>query len=109
MQLQKLGERVELYNNKFSYDQLSNLLQSNPDSPDEHFYGPWLGKPHMHVNFLLILMYNYLGFARHLLGYSYLPLSSEKAAPSALEHVETTLRDPAFYQLYKHLMLYYAK
>ncbi|ERL93427.1 hypothetical protein D910_10719 [Dendroctonus ponderosae] len=87
----KLGERVELYNNKFSYDQLSNLLQSNPDSPDGHFYGPWLG------------------FARHLLGYSYLPLSTDKVAPSALEHLETSLRDPAFYQLYKHLMLYYVR
>ncbi|KAL1497679.1 hypothetical protein ABEB36_008600 [Hypothenemus hampei] len=87
----KHGQKVELFDEKHGYDYLSNLLQANPDSPDNYFYGPWLR------------------YGRHLLGYSFTPLSSHKLAPSALEHLETTLRDPGFYQLYKHLLFYYTR
>jgi hypothetical protein len=87
----KHGEKVELYNDKHGFNTVSNLLQGNPDSPDFHYYGSWLG------------------YARRLLGYSYTPLSYHKVAPSALEHSETTLRDPAFYQLYKKLLIFYYK
>ncbi|KAF7267906.1 hypothetical protein GWI33_018904 [Rhynchophorus ferrugineus] len=85
------GERKELYNEKFGTDILGNLIQSNPDSPDNRFYGPWLG------------------VARRLLGYSFNPISSVKVAPSALEHAETSLRDPVFYQLYKLMISFYAR
>ncbi|KAJ8957384.1 hypothetical protein NQ318_004864 [Aromia moschata] len=62
---------------------LGNIIESNPDSPDHKFYGYlWL-------------------YARHLLGYSYQPLHYDLVIPSALEHFETSLRDPMFYQLYK--------
>ncbi|XP_066253543.1 allergen Cr-PI-like [Euwallacea similis] len=89
--LDKQGQRYELYNDKLGYERVGNLLQSNPDSPDSRYYGPWLG------------------YGRHLLGYSTIPLSPYKVAPSVLEHMETSLRDPIFYQLYKHLMLHYAR
>lgn len=68
---------------------LGNIIEANHDSPNYQYYGP------IQV------------FARHLLGYSYQPLNHHKLAPSALEHYETSLRDPAFYQLYKKLILYF--
>lgn len=44
-------------------------------------------------------------FARHLLGYTTQPLDSTKLVPSALEHFETSMRDPIFYQLLKKIFL----
>jgi len=73
------------------FNTLGNLIQSNPDSPNTKYYGA------LQV------------YARHLLGYSYQPLDKYKVAPSALEHYETSLRDPAFYQLYKKIVLYFQK
>ena len=70
-------------------DLLGNLIESNPDSVHPNFYGPWQI------------------YARHLLGYSYQPLNKYKVAPSALEHFETAQRDPAFYQLYKRIVLHF--
>ncbi|CAG9773758.1 unnamed protein product [Ceutorhynchus assimilis] len=84
--INKQGEKVELYNEKDGYDHLGNLLQANPDSPDSDFYGPWLGH------------------ARKLMGISDSALSPYKIVPSAMEHIETTLRDPGFYQLYKQMI-----
>lgn len=48
-------------------------------------------------------------FARYVLGYSYYPLSYYKVAPSALQHFETSLRDPIFYEFYKKIILYFQK
>ncbi|XP_044272296.1 hexamerin-like [Tribolium madens] len=79
------GQKVEI----FSYEGLQilgNLIEGNPDSPYYHYYGA------------------YQVFARHLLGYSHQPLTFHKLHPSALEHFETSMRDPAFYQLYKKLL-----
>lgn len=70
---------------------MGNLIESNPDSPYYQYYGA------------------YQTFARHLLGYSYQPLSEHQVYPSALEHFETSLRDPAFYQLYKKLLVFFIK
>jgi len=84
------GERVSL-RTKEGINILGNLIEANPDSVDNIFYGP------LHV------------YARHLLGYSTQPLDAHRTAPSALEHYETSLRDPAFYQLYKRINLYFDK
>ncbi|KAJ8972027.1 hypothetical protein NQ314_000410 [Rhamnusium bicolor] len=63
------------------------FVYSNPDSPDNKYYGYiWL-------------------YASHLLGYSFQPLDKYQVVPSALEHFETSLRDPMFYQLYKKLWM----
>jgi hypothetical protein len=72
-------------------DLLGNVVESNPDSVHQRFYGPWQV------------------YARHLLGYSYQPLDKYKVVPSALEHFETAQRDPAFYQLYKRICLYFTQ
>ncbi|RZC33552.1 Hemocyanin C domain containing protein [Asbolus verrucosus] len=84
------GQRVNLYS-EHGINVLGNLIQSNPDSPNSHYYGA------LQV------------YARHLLGYSYQPLNKHHVAPSALEHYETSLRDPAFYQFYKRIVLYFQK
>jgi len=82
------GKKVDLFNDE-GIETLGRLVESNADSPNERFYGD------------LII------FARHLLGYSYFPLDQYKIAPSALEHFETSLRDPMFWQMYKRILYYY--
>lgn len=67
------------------------MIESNPDSPNSRFYGS-------------LQLY-----ARHLLGYAFQPLNKHQIAPSALEHFETSLRDPVFYQFYKRIVLYFQK
>lgn len=70
---------------------LGNLIEANGDSPNTRYYGPiWY-------------------FARHLLGYSWQPLDQHKLIPSALEHIETSLRDPVFYQMLKKIFLKYQR
>lgn len=64
----------------------SKLIEGNPHSPYYKYYGA------------------YQVAARHLLGHSLSSLS-----PSALEHFETSLRDPVFYQFYKKLLAYFHK
>lgn len=66
---------------------LGNLILANADSPFNKYYGSiWF-------------------FASHLLGYSWQPLDQHKLVPSALEHLETSMRDPVFYQLLKKVYL----
>lgn len=81
---------VNLYDKK-GFEILGNLIESNPDSPNTRFYG------------------DLQRFARFVLGYSFYPLGQYKTAPSALEHFETSLRDPAFYQYYKRITSFFYK
>ncbi|EFA09144.1 hexamerin 3 precursor [Tribolium castaneum] len=82
------GQKINLYTEQ-GLNILGNLIESNPDSPNYRYYGA------LQV------------YGRHLLGYSYQPLNQYQVAPSALEHFETSLRDPAFYQFYKRVLLYF--
>ncbi|KAF2901634.1 hypothetical protein ILUMI_04559 [Ignelater luminosus] len=84
------GEKIKLFEPQ-GFNTLGNIIESNPHSVNTRFYG-----------YLQV-------FARHLLGYSFQPLHQYKVAPSALEHFETSLRDPAFWQLYKRIILYFQK
>lgn len=68
-------------------DLLGNLIEANGDSVNNKYYG------------------DLMKFARHLLGYSWQALDSNKLVPSALEHYETSMRDPAFYQILKKMFL----
>ncbi|RZC34455.1 Hemocyanin N domain containing protein, partial [Asbolus verrucosus] len=86
----KSGSKVDVFSQE-GINILGNLIEGNPDSPYYQYYG------------------GYQVFARHLLGYSYQPLDYQTTYPSALEHFETSLRDPVFYQLYKKLILYFYK
>jgi len=82
------GKQVSLFD-KDGFNTLANLVESNYDSENSRFYGD-----------LLI-------FARHLLGYAFQPLDEYKLAPAALEHFETSLRDPMFWQMFKRIMYYF--
>ncbi|XP_058447738.1 hexamerin-1.1-like [Malaya genurostris] len=70
-------------------DDLGNLIQSNPDSYDTRFY-------------------KYLSmFSRIIMGVAIEPVEPHQVIPSVLEHFETSLRDPVFYQIYKRIIHYY--
>ncbi|KAJ6638512.1 Larval serum protein 2 [Pseudolycoriella hygida] len=72
---------------------LGNLIQYNGDSFNRRFYGYfiWMSKLILggSVNDLHTFKYDY------------------KILPSVLEHYETTLRDPVFWQLYKRIIKFY--
>ncbi|XP_055634348.1 hexamerin-1.1-like [Toxorhynchites rutilus septentrionalis] len=70
-------------------DYLGNLIQGNPDSYDSRYY-------------------KYISmFARILMGASVEPTETHKIIPSVLEHYESSMRDPVFYQIYKRIIRYY--
>lgn len=70
---------------------LANLIQGNADSPNYRYYG------------------SYDIFIRQLLGHSRQFMDYSSLAPSVLEHYETSLRDPAFYQLSKKMISLFQK
>jgi len=76
-----------------SIEILGNMIQYNTDSPNRRFFGYfiWMSK--------LLLGGSVTG--RYTYKYDF------KVLPSVLEHYETTLRDPVFWQLYKRIIKYY--
>ncbi|KZC07221.1 PREDICTED: arylphorin subunit alpha [Dufourea novaeangliae] len=68
---------------------LGNLIEGNADSSNIDFYG--------NVDVL----------SRKILGFNLEPTSSYQIVPSALETFATSMRDPAFYRLYKRIISYY--
>ncbi|XP_045476172.1 arylphorin subunit alpha-like [Harmonia axyridis] len=80
------GNKHQLYTAE-GINILGNIIEGNADSPNYHYYG------------------SFVNTARHLLGYSKHPLNHHKLAPSVLEHYSTSLRDPAFYHIYKKVFL----
>ncbi|XP_055696122.1 hexamerin-1.1-like [Lutzomyia longipalpis] len=72
-----------------SIEYLGNLIQGNPDSVNTRFY-------------------KYIvRFAKILLGNTYDFFGQYSVVPSVLEHFETAMRDPLFYQLYKKIIKFY--
>ncbi|XP_017888863.1 hexamerin-like [Ceratina calcarata] len=70
---------------------LGNAIEGNADSYNPNFYGS--------IDRL----------ARKILGYNLEPASKYQIIPSALEMSPTSMRDPAFYRLYKRICLLYYK
>jgi len=68
---------------------LANMIEGNVDSCNQRFYG----------------MYDAL--ARDILGFNFDYKDKNKAIPSALQCYSTSMRDPAFYRLYKRIMMYF--
>lgn len=68
---------------------LSNLIEGNVDSCNRRFYG----------------MYDAL--ARDVLGHNFDYKDKNKVIPSALQCYGTSMRDPAFYRLYKRILTYF--
>jgi hypothetical protein len=78
------GEKIDLYT-KAGFDMLGKIVEGG-DSPNSRFYG------------------NLQVIAHKVLGYSPHPIDEYKVTPSAMEHFETSMRDPIFYQFYKRIM-----
>ncbi|XP_015604511.1 arylphorin subunit alpha [Cephus cinctus] len=70
---------------------LGNIIEGNWDSPNPNFYRS-----------IDVLM-------RKIFGYNLEPASKYQIYPSALEHYSTSLRDPAFYRIYKRIVSYYLR
>lgn len=69
---------------------IGNLIQSNPDSKNSRFYGK-----------LEVLFREILSTSVNMVG-------ENVVIPSVLEHYETAMRDPLFYQMYNRIwQLYY--
>lgn len=68
-----------------------NLVNSNEDSKNHRFYG------------------EYELYMRYLFGASIERVEHNYYLPSVLEHYETSLRDPVFYQMYKRILQLYFK
>lgn len=87
-----MGNGSKWYNiyNEEGLNILGNVIEGNVDSYNRKFYGS--------VDFL----------GRKILGYNLEPSGKYKIVPSALEIFPTSMRDPAFYRLYKRIInLYY--
>jgi hypothetical protein len=72
-----------------SYDMFGNLMQGTKDSVYEKYYGDY-------DRVLRTLINDGIPFGKH-----------GNVLPGALMHYETSLRDPAFYSMYKHVMQFY--
>lgn len=81
------GTKIDLTKPE-SIDMLGQLIQGTTHVNDRRFFG--------------YLEY----FAKMLLGTS-MSSMHERTIPSVLEHFETSMRDPIFYQLYKRIINYY--
>jgi hypothetical protein len=86
----KEGKPAKIYTPE-GLNMLGNIIEGNADSCNEMYYG--------NVDML----------ARNILGFNSPPLTPYKLQPSALENMLTSLRDPAFYRLYKRLLHFYDK
>lgn len=82
------GTRIELSRPE-TVDILGNLIQGNFDSKNRRFYR------------------NFIRLAKIVLGTSVDLLDDNRVIPSVLEHYETAMRDPVFYQLYKKVINLY--
>ena len=86
--MQSKGEKVPVDGIE-GYKILSNLIEGNPNSLYPKFYG------------------NIQAVARHIFGNSYYFGNISKVIPSVLEQYETSIRDPAFYSIYKWVLQFF--
>ena len=68
---------------------LGNIIEGNADSVNKYYYG--------NIDML----------TRNILGFNLNPMTSEKLHPSILEHDAASMRDPAFWRMYKRILHYY--
>ncbi|XP_076652689.1 hexamerin 70c-like [Halictus rubicundus] len=82
------GKKVNIYSPEGLY-MLANVIEGNVDSCNKKFYG----------------MYDAL--ARDILGFSFNYRDRNQMIPSSLQCYSTSMRDRAFYSLYKKIMSYF--
>jgi len=82
------GTKIDLTKSE-SIDLLGKFIQGTANKADRRFYG--------------YLEY----FAKMVLGTSMTRMHRQRNIPSVLEHFETSMRDPMFYQLYNRIINFY--
>ncbi|KOC69159.1 Hexamerin [Habropoda laboriosa] len=75
--------------NETGVNVLGNIIEGNADSPNRQFYG------------------SIDALGRNILGYNLEPANKYQILPSALETFSTSMRDPAFYRLYRRICSFY--
>lgn len=86
--IDQYGKKVDIYTPE-GLNMLGNVIEGNVDSCNTRFYG----------------MYDAL--ARDILGFNFDFYNKNKVIPSVLQSYCTSMRDPAFYMLYKKIMTYF--
>lgn len=86
--IDQYGKKVDIYTPE-GLNMLGNVIEGNVDSCNSRFYG----------------MYDAL--ARDILGFNFDFYNKNKVIPSVLQSYSTSMRDPAFYMLYKKIMTYF--
>ncbi|XP_050447027.1 arylphorin subunit beta-like [Cataglyphis hispanica] len=86
--LDATGNKINIYSPE-GLNILGNIIEGNVDSCNRDFYGS--------IDL----------FARKILGYNLEPSTSSQIVPSAFEFYSTSMRDPAFYRLYKRIFKFY--
>lgn len=86
--MNKTGAKINIYTPN-GLNILGNMIEGNMDSINYDFYG------------------SIDSLARKILGYNLEPLTPYRVIPSALEMHTTSVRDPAFYRLYKRIYTYF--
>lgn len=86
--LDATGKLINIYTPE-GLNILGNIIEGNMDSCNRDFYGS--------IDL----------FARKILGFNLEPSTPYQIIPSALELYGTSMRDPAFYRLYKRIFKFY--
>ncbi|XP_011142759.2 hexamerin [Harpegnathos saltator] len=84
----KNGKRTNIYESLDGLNQLCNVIHGNADSVNEKYYGD--------------VEYMY----RKILGFVPDPIDKYHVVPSSLHFVSTSMRDPAFYGIFKNIVTY---
>ncbi len=88
--LDETGKKIDLHTPE-GLNMLGNVIEGNADSCNSRFYG----------------MYDAL--ARDILGFNFDFQNKNKVIPSVLQSYSTSMRDPAFYMLYKKIVSYFLR
>ncbi|EFN82402.1 Hexamerin [Harpegnathos saltator] len=84
----KNGKRTNIYESLDGLNQLCNVIHGNADSVNEKYYG--------NVEYMY----------RKILGFVPDPIDKYHVVPSSLHFVSTSMRDPAFYGIFKNIVTY---
>ena len=88
--LDQTGKKIDLYTPD-GLNMLGNVIEGNADTCNSRFYG----------------VYDTL--ARDILGFNLDFQNKNKVIPSVLQSYSTSMRDPAFYMLYKKIISYFLR
>lgn len=85
------GNHVNIYKTEDGFNHLCNVIQGNADSVNKEYYHS--------VEYLY----------RKILGFAPEPANKYHVVPTSLHFVSTSMRDPAFYGIYKNIVNYWIR